>query len=343
MRPQRLHDDPRGAVRRSPRPAMRRRTLLGCLASVATFGAPADAQQRPAFVVALTMPTGGVHDGWSTLVEATVSDPGVRRAWLTANGLTREVPVAEGRVRESILALPGANRVSLMATSAGATARDAVTFYARGVEADLVVWITWPEGAGPVRLEVTDPARERCRLRIHYDDAAREWPYHSCEGEQEMVSRETRARPSPALRAGLRERALRAPSGRPSFVGSPWYGYAIRPVRANRYTIRTALQSYRSDEHHWLGDVALLLAQLDAPGASSTPARRAELLAQLDRAAGPIPTSTPVRVLAVLFPGTSQERRWIFDGAYSPYNPGSIVGELEVTDAMLRAAHGARP
>ena len=312
------------------------RTLRLLLAAIAFVGV-AHAQMRPPLVVTLTRPRGGVHDGgFGAMVEATVSDRSVRRAWLTANGLSREVPVTDGRVRESVLALPGTNRISLTATRGGFSARDALTFYARGVEAELVVWVTWPrETAGVRHLDLSDSAWERCR---RFDPCIDSWgrcadrPVSDCDRMLVGPPWEQVARPSRGSRA---ERLPR--------VGAPWFGYVIRTAHAGRYTIRSAEEIFPEDRPPERDDVTSLLAQLDAPLLPATPARRADLLTHLDRAAAPLATATPVRILVVLLPGTSQERRWIFDGVFSPYRTGSPLAVVEVNEPELRAARGARP
>lgn len=308
-----------------------RRTLRPLLAALVALAGVAHGQARSPLVVTLTAPRGGVHDGgFSAIVEGTVSDRSVRRAWLTANGLTREVPVTDGRVRESVLALPGVNRVALAATHGGDLGRDAVTFYARGIAAELVVWVTWRAEDDRVRFEVSDRAWEFCRLANACNDRSEcaNRPFRDCD----------RTLVGPCGHApshGSRSRVASLPR-----VDAPWLGIVIRSVHGGRYTIRSPNPVYGSDLQRRRGAIDSLLSQLDVPYLPTTPAQHAALLAELDRAAAPLPTATPVRALAVLFPGTPQERRWIFDGTLSLYRPGSPLGEIDITEAELRAVRG---
>ena len=60
-------------------------------------------------------PHAGVVDGPVVALTATVSDPAVRRATLVVNGAACDVPVEQGRVSQQIVAIPGNNRVALLA------------------------------------------------------------------------------------------------------------------------------------------------------------------------------------------------------------------------------------
>lgn len=318
-----------------------RRTLAFLLVAFAARGGVADGQVPTPLVVTIQLPpAGNVAGSFQALVEGTVSDPSVRRAWLTANGLTREVSVSNGRVRESILALPGVNRVSLEATRGGQVGRAEVSFSALGVEAELVVWVTWPADTPWPFLEVVNQTWTICRRRVSW---ALTFDRHSggsdC-GRSGVASLYETVREAP--------RPNRTPTSRP--VGAPWYGVVIRRVQAERYRF-CAGNRYLDHPRPSPGDVVALLSRLDALGRDASPARRAALLAALDQAAAPRASVTPLRVLAVLFPGTSRERRWIFDDSLDAlrshypidYWPLGTLGEIEVTEDEVRAVRAGLP
>ena len=295
--------------------------------------AVAEPQVSPPLVVTITAPHAGVRDGDdAVIVEATVSDPGVRRAWLTAHGLTREVPVSAGRIRESVPALPGVNRVALTASRAGAVGRDAVTFFARGRQAELVVWVTWPSRGDRLRLELTNPSDEACRRAhtCHDLSSCREVDLGTCD-EGRSVEHEPLDDRSPRS-------AWESSPVAPRRTGSPWTCHVERSVRAARYSLRE--RSYLATTSPQGSEVESLLLQLDDAHA---PARRAALLEALDRAAAPRPTATAFRAVAVLFPGTARERRRVFDGVLHGQRLDGRVDVIEVTDRELRAARGDRP
>lgn len=300
------------------------------LAAALSLGGAVDAQERPPLVVAVTRPTSGLLDtGFAATVEGTVSDRGVRSAWLTANGLSREVPVTDGRVRAYVLALPGTNRVTLTATREGATARDAVTFHARGPRAELVVWAAWPAGHEGLRLQVTDPELGACRARHRCDLDWRDCP---CVPHGGVLADPTGDAPTRSRRATSR-------AADPSNAGFSWY--AVRSVRAGSYALHATPVSVEVARWRAAFSLGELLDRLDTDGPSLAPARRAALLEELDRAAAPLASTVPVQAVAVLFPGTPQERRLRFDGAVNRSVSTALLGVVAVTEAELRAVRGA--
>lgn len=334
MRSSPRHVDPTpptqsGRIKGSLAPRSTVRLVLVALALPGAVGS----QTPPPLVVTITAPRAGVRDGDdAVIIEATVSDPGVRRAWLTAHGLTREVPVSAGRIRESVPALPGVNRVALIAARAGAVGRDAVTFFARGRQAELVVWVTWSSRGERLGLELTNPGDEACRRAhtCHDLSSCREADLGACD-EGRSVEGEPLDDRSP-------RRAWESSPVPVRRLGSPWTCHVVRSVWATRYALHERL--YHAAPSQQGSEVESLLFQLDNANA---PARRAALLEALDRAAAPRPTATPFRAVAVLFPGTARERRRVFDGVLHGQRLDERVDVIEVTDRELRVARGDRP
>ena len=69
---------------------------------------------------------------------------------------------------------------------------------------------------------------------------------------------------------------------------------------------------------------------------------RRRVLDQLDRWASPAAPQTPVRAEVIVFPGTAAERRFRFDMTVQRTGQLLTLGEVEVTDAMIRAAREGR-
>ena len=144
-------------------------TLRGLLAAGLLAQLPAAAQERaPAPPAPLTVdidtPQAGVVDAdLVTTFGASVSDPRVRTALLTVNGLSYEVPVRDGHVTQNLVVAPGNNRVALTATRDGVTASDSTTFFLRGPRVDLVILLGWASRGEIIDLWTREPSGETCK------------------------------------------------------------------------------------------------------------------------------------------------------------------------------------
>ncbi len=287
------------------------------IACLVTLTAHAQQAPRP-LSVRFETPPGGVVDGDLVVsLEAAVSDPRVRTAMLTVNGVSYEVPVEQGRVAQRVVAVPGNNRVIVSVARDGAVARDAATFFLRGPRVELVVVLGWASRGEIIDLWTREPSGETCK-----------WDH-----------RETRA--------GGRLLDFSADA-----IGFGSQAYVLPSVTAGRYRVKVHYWSAASFEDNegiyaWSEGIARL-DELDASLASAVDPERQGLLRdrddvvrRLDRWARPAAPQTPVHAEVVLFANSPHERRWRFDR--TPQRTGQLetLGEVEVTGKMIRAARAA--
>lgn len=278
------------------------------------LAAPAAAQTAP-LSVHIEDPHSGVVDGPIVSLEARVSDPTIRHATLVVNGSAYDVSVEQGRVRQRIIAVPGNNRVAILARDGRRVARDSMTFRYRGDPIELIVLLTWPSEGEIVDLWVREPDGETVK-----------WDHRSSEHGGRLLDFS-----SNAIGFGSQAYALsRARAGAFRIKLHYWGAYAEEDQRSD-YTYAGLIAQLDRQE------VRLLRAASDA----DRRAAQAELDAlrrRLDRWASPGAPQTPVHAEVVLFPGTPHERRWRFDRTVS--RPGELVtlGQVEISEEMIRAA-----
>lgn len=281
----------------------------------------ANPQPRPApapLAVHITAPHAGVgHSGETMTLSATVSDPTVRTALLTAHGITYEVPVEDGRVEQTVVVLPGNNRLGVTVQRGGESVSDAVTFRAEGEPVEMVVLLGWASRGEIIDLWVREPTGETCK-----------WDHRETNGGR-LLDFSTSA------------------------IGFGSQAYLRPQVVAGRYRVKVHYWSARSrevssDEGNFSQDLERLHA-IDDRLAASPPAaeratltaERAALTARMDRWGLPSGPQTPLRAEVLLFPNTPQERRWRFEVTAQRTGQLQTLGEVEVTDAMIRAARAA--
>lgn len=275
---------------------------------------PAAAQQLRVHIVD---PHAGVVDGPVVSLEATVSDPTVRHATLVVNGAAYDVPVEQGRVAQQIVAIPGNNRVALLVTHRGQTVRDSLTFHYRGPPMELVVLLTWPSEGEIVDLWVREPGGETCK-----------WDHRATESGGALLDFSSSA------------------------IGFGSQGYTLPQVSTGTYRIKIHYWGAwgRDDQRDWysyddlmssLDDVETRLRTTSGMARSLLIGRARQLRRQLDRWAGPAAPQTPVHAEVILFPGTRHERRWRFDRVVQRTGQLVTLGEIEITDVMIRGAREA--
>jgi len=276
-------------------------------------------QDGPPLEVSLESPHGGVVPGPTVQVEATVSDPKVTEALLVVNGASYHVPVEQGRVTQGIVAVPGNNRVGIVVRDRGRVARDSTTFRYEGEPVEMVVLLTWPAEGEIIDLWVREPGGETCK-----------WDHRGTQGGGRLLDFSTDA------------------------IGFGSQAYVTGTVRPGSFRIKV---------HYWGGwaendqrrrwDYENLINRVDELEQSiadaSTDAERHRLTEErdrtrrlLDRWATPAAPQTPVHAEVVVFPGTRAERRWRFDVVVDRTGALATLGEVEVSEEMIRAARGAR-
>lgn len=317
-----------------PHDPSRRRAALCLLASAAALAPrsvrgqarpPAPARPPAAgapLTVRITSPHAGVIDAdYVVALEATVSDPALRGAVLTVNGASYPVPVRDGVVRQQIVVTPGNNRVAVsVARGAGETASDAMTVFVRGQRTEFVVLVGWPSRGEIIDLWVREPRGETCK-----------WDHRETRAGGRLLDFSSDA-------IGFGSQAYVLPEvlpGRYRVKVHYWGGFSAEDARG-RDTYDEALA--RLDEL----DETLRDPATAAPARARLAAERARVAARLDQWASPAAPQTPVRAEVVLFPNGVHERRWRFD--LVPQRTGQLLtlGEVEVSDAMVRAARAAQ-
>jgi uncharacterized protein YfaP (DUF2135 family) len=314
------------------------------LQSTAPAAAPGPKAKPRPLKVSIETPTAGIQDGDHTLqLEAQVSDPRLRTALLSVNGAVYEVPVRGGRIEQTVVVVPGNNRVGLVIKRGAAVARDSVTFYMRGKRTDLVVLLTWAARGEIIDLWVREPGGETCK-----------WDHRQTRGGGRLLDFSQDA-------IGFGSQAFVLPDVRPGRYRVKvhyWGAYDQQDGRGrwsyeeliqNLDEVDQALHSAPSKIRSWAS--YRRTRQAEAPHFTLSPAaqrllakraERAQLQRRLDKWALPGAPQTPVHGEAILFPGTRYERRWRF--ALTSQRTGQLaaLGEVEVTAAMIRAARASK-
>ncbi len=277
------------------------------------------AAQEPALSVRIVSPHGGVVPGPTVSLTAEVSDPRATEAMLVVNGAAYHVPVEQGVVSQSIVAVPGNNRVGVVVRRGDRVARDSVTFRYEGDRVELVVLLTWPSEGEIVDLWVREPEGETCK-----------WDHRRTASGGHLLDFSTDA------------------------IGFGSQAYVLPSVRAGRFRVKVHYWGgYAEDDQRgrWAYHELLeALTALDARIAALSPGderraaeeERRRTLQQLDRWATPGAPQTPVHAEVVVFPGTTAERRWRFDVVVHRTGQLATLGEIEVSEEMIRAAREAQ-
>lgn len=282
-------------------------------------GTPATPAAPAALSVRIDEPAAGIVDGDHVVrLHAVVSDPTVLTATLTVNGASYEVPVEDGAVAQSVVVVPGVNRVGVAVARGRAVARDSVTFFLRGARVELVALLTWPSRGEIIDLWAREPGGETCK-----------WDHRSTRSGGRLLDFSANA------------------------IGFGSQAYVLPAVAPGRYRFKIHYWSERgSDDDRDAAAYATLLDRLDAldadlaraPADPADAARRAlaaerdDVTARLDAWASPAAPQTPVRGEIVLFPNAPHERRWRFDVTVQRAGQLVTLGEVEVDAAMVRAA-----
>lgn len=267
--------------------------------------------------VHIDSPHAGIVEGPIVTLDATVSDPAVRHATLMVNGAAYDVPVEQGHVRQQIVAVPGNNRVALLARRGDRTSRDSLTFRYDGPPMELVVLLTWRSEGEIIDLWVREPGGETCK-----------WDHRSTESGGALLDFSADA------------------------IGFGSQGYTLSTVRAGTYRLKVHYWGTAADDDQrgWYAYEDLLgtLEQIEEQLRTAPRAQRAELLqratelrARLDAWARPAAPQTLVHADAILFPGTPFERRWHFDRVVGRTGELATLGEIEISDVMIRGAREA--
>ncbi|MDP3218071.1 MAG: hypothetical protein Q8S73_28455 [Deltaproteobacteria bacterium] len=276
-------------------------------------------QTPPGLTVRIDSPTAGIVDAPETVrLRAAVSGASVSTAQLDFNGVAYEVPVERGVVEQVLLPFPGNNRVVLSVRDGSITARASTTFFHRL----------------QTRIPLPPP-----QVLVVASWASRETGF-------DLLVSERRAGASdgdglPGLRYGV------WPRSRDRDRAFGMEGFAIPQIRAGRFVVQVEMPSgygALDEGSAWDGAIGDLDA-VDRSLATAPPEDRAALLdrrrraiVDLDRQAQPSTRQTRVHVDVVLFANTPWERRWRFDRVVQRLGGSAVVGEFEVTEAMIRAA-----
>ena len=275
---------------------------------------------RTGLSVVIDEPRAGIVQGDLTVqLHAHVSDPEARLALLSVNGAAYEVPVERGRIRQQVVVVPGNNRVGVVVSHRGRTARDSVTFHldSQGQRADLLLIVGWQARGEIIDLWVREPNGETCK-----------WDHRETAAGGRLLDFSEDA------------------------IGFGSQAYVLPSVRAGRYRVKVHYWgAYGRDDDRSSSSYDELIRRLDrtterlSRATASAGAERNELAtaarrlqAQLDRWSEPAAIQTPVHAEIVLFPGTRHERRWRFDVVAQRVGQLTTLGEIEVTEAMVRAA-----
>lgn len=297
----------------------RRPWLLG----LASLLAPrlASAQTVAPLVVRITEPTAGVVTAGDTAsLVATVSDPTVQTAQVTVHGMTYEVPVRDGRVEQTFVTLPGANRVAVSARRGDGVARDSVTFHVDGDPVDLVVLLGWSARGEIIDLWVREPDGETCK-----------WDHRETSHGGRLLDFSSDA-------IGFGSQAYLRASATPGRYRLKVHYWSDSARRATRN------DSAFDESLERLHAIDARLAQTPPPDeAQRLTAERRDVVARLDAWGRPSGVQTPLHAEVLLFANTPRERRWRF--ALTAQRTGQLqtLGEVEVTAAMLGAARRGQP
>lgn len=282
-----------------------RRIGWAAVAAVGVWCSVTGAAAQPPLRVEIESPHGGVVDGPTVGLTARISDATVRTATMVVNGAAYEVPVEGGRIEQMVVAGPGNNRVGIVVQRGRETARDSVTFRYRGEPVEMMVLLTWPARGEIIDLWVREPEGETCK-----------WDHRETASGGRLLDFSADA------------------------IGFGSQAYVLRSVRAGRFRVKVhywGAYSYE-DERSWhvYEETLALLERASGP-------ERDRLARRLDAWARPAPVQTPVHAEVVLFPGTRAERRWRFDVLAQRTGQLVTLGEVEISDAMIRDARMEAP
>jgi uncharacterized protein YfaP (DUF2135 family) len=275
------------------------------------------AQERP-LSVRIEAPHAGVVEGPVVRLTARVSDPSLRHATLVVNGAAYDVPVEQGRIAQQIVAVPGNNRVAVLAERHGSQARDSLTFHYDGPAMELIVLLTWPSEGEIVDLWVREPGGETCK----WDHRSTQSGGSLLDFSADAIGFGSQAYVAEQLRAGTYRLKIH------------YWGAAAEEDQRSSYTYDELITS--------LDDVEQRMRAAAVNDRSALEQRAAQLRARLDRWSSPAAPQTAVRAEAILFPGTPHERRWRFDRIVHRTGELVTLGEVEISDVMIRAAREGR-
>ncbi|MDB4929297.1 MAG: hypothetical protein JWM10_1781 [Myxococcaceae bacterium] len=301
----------------SPPPALlgRRPFVLG----LAALAAPrlASAQPSPPVTVHIDEPAAGVVAAGDTVrLVATVTPASVLTALVTVHGASYEVPVRDGRVEQTVVVLPGTNRLGV---SAGG-AHDSVTFRADGDPVDLVVLLGWSARGEIIDLWVREPDGETVK-----------WDHRESAPGGRLLDFSSDAIGF-GSQAYLRARA--AP-GRYRLKVHYWSDGA-RTQGRDTTDFDAALERLHAID-------ARLAAAPPRDEAAALAAERRAVTDRLDAWGRPSGVQTPLHAEVLLFANTAHERRWRFDMTAQRTGQLQTLGEVEVTSGMLLDARRATP
>lgn len=277
-------------------------SVLVLLLALSADASAEDAPRAP-LSVRIESPHAGVADVHGNVTElvAIVSDPTIRTATLTLHGASYEVPVAGGRIAQTLVVAPGLNRVGVVVRRGDEIARDSVTWTVRGEPVELLVLATWEAHGEIIDLWVREPGGETCK-----------WDHRTTERGGRLLDFSEDA------------------------IGFGSQGFVANEVTPGTYRLKVHYWGAFGDEDaRWRDDYDAMIQELDAAQPTS---ERERLARELDRWALPAAPQTSVRVEAILFPGTAHERRWRFERRVERTGHLATLGEIEIDEALIRAA-----
>lgn len=301
-----------------PTPRLHTATLGLALAFSALFTpTPAVLQPRPTvpLTVRIIRPTAGVVSfGDTVTLTATVSDPTVRTALVTALGATYEVPLANGVLSQNVVVLPGNNRLGVTVHHGQQTVSDSVTFHSNTDPSELIVLLSWASREEIIDLWVREPSGETCK-----------WDHRETNGARLLDFSSTAI--GFGSQAYLRARAV---AGR--------YRLKVHYWSSASRELSTFTEPY-TDTLNQLHTLDQRLANTPSITDRDTLiSERNSLVSQLNQWSRPAGPQTPLRAEAILFANTPHERRWRFELTAQRTGQLQTLGDIEITDPMLRAA-----
>lgn len=256
---------------------------------------------------------GVVHEGAVVEVVARVNDPALTEALLSVHGVVYEVPVRDGRLQQNIVVLPGQNRVGVVVRRGAERAQASSTFFVQREGVELMVLVGWSSRREIIDLWVREPNGETCK-----------WDHRSTEEGGTLLDFSADA------------------------IGFGSQGYLAPTVQPGRYRLKIHYWSDEARREEGQSIETLLDALNDAEAAlrahSSAPHREAVEAARraLERWAEPAGVQTPVHADVLLFANTPFERRWHFELIAQRTGQLQSLGEIEISEAMLREARAVR-
>ncbi len=269
------------------------------------------AAQPSRLTVRIESPSAGVETDETLSFRAVVSDPRALRATLTVNGASYDVPIVDGAIEQTLVPMPGNNRVGVVVEHGGRVARDSLSFRYEGPATEMMVMLTWEAHGEIIDLWVRDPDGQTCK-----------WDRREIPG------------------GGLLDFSSTA-------IGFGSQAFVAHRVEAGRYRIKVHYWgAYDSEDAHAFYGLDEMLAELDGLGqppttpreAAAFEERRRVLTERIDGWALGAGSQTPVRAEVVLFPGTPSEQRHRFELTVERTGQLATLGEIEITAAQIRAA-----